>query len=77
MSDVYVQRNGEKVKLTSEELEEFSQRRADAAASVAEIAAAKEAQASARASAIAKLQELGLTVEEVKVAFGLEADSGD
>lgn len=38
-----------------------------------EIAAETQAKLDAKASAIAKLQELGLTVEEVSVAFGLEA----
>jgi hypothetical protein len=35
------------------------------------IAAAEEAKADAKASAISKLQALGLTIEEVEVAFGL------
>lgn len=39
----------------------------------AEIAAEAQAKIDAKASAIAKLQALGLTVEEVQVAFGLEA----
>ena len=39
----------------------------------AEIAAEAQAKVDAKASAAAKLQELGLTVEEVRVAFGLEA----
>ena len=39
----------------------------------AEIAAEKQAKEDAKASAIAKLKKLGLTVEEVQVAFGLEA----
>ena len=38
-----------------------------------EIAAEAQAKVDAKASAIAKLQELGLTVDEVKAAFGLEA----
>ena len=38
-----------------------------------EIAAEAQAKVDARASAVAKLQELGLTVDEVKAAFGLEA----
>lgn len=38
-----------------------------------EIAAEAQAKINARASAVAKLQELGLTVEEVSAAFGLEA----
>jgi hypothetical protein len=38
-----------------------------------EISAEAQAKVDAKASAIAKLQELGLTVEEVSVAFGLEA----
>jgi hypothetical protein len=38
-----------------------------------EIAAEAQAKIDAKASTIAKLQELGLTVEEVQVAFGLEA----
>ena len=33
-----------------------------------------QAKADARASAIRKLEALGLTVDEVKVAFGLEAE---
>lgn len=41
----------------------------------AEIAAEKQAVIDARQSAIAKLEALGLTVEEVKVAFGLSADA--
>jgi hypothetical protein len=39
----------------------------------AEIAAEAQAKVDARVSAVAKLQALGLTVEEVSVAFGLEA----
>lgn len=39
----------------------------------AEIEAQKLAAAETKASAIAKLEALGLTVDEVKVAFGLEA----
>ena len=38
----------------------------------AEMAAEKQAQIDAKASAISKLESLGLTLEEVKVAFGLE-----
>ena len=37
----------------------------------AEVAAKAEAKIDAKASAIAKLQALGLTVQEVEVAFGL------
>jgi len=37
----------------------------------AEIAAEAQSKVDARASAVAKLQALGLTVEEVQVAFGL------
>ena len=40
----------------------------------AEIAAEAQAKLDVRASAIAKLQALGLTVDEVLVAFGLSAD---
>jgi len=40
---------------------------------VAEIEAEKQAKLDAKASAVAKLQALGLTVDEVQVAFGLEA----
>jgi hypothetical protein len=36
-----------------------------------EVAAAEQAKIDAKASAISKLQALGLTVEEVEVAFGL------
>lgn len=39
----------------------------------AEIAAEEQAKIDAKTSAIEKLQALGLTVDEVKVAFGLEA----
>lgn len=39
----------------------------------AEIVAEAQAKLDAKASAVAKLQALGLTVEEVSVAFGLEA----
>jgi hypothetical protein len=39
----------------------------------AEIAAEAQAKIDAKASAIAKLQALGLTVDEVQVAFGLKA----
>ena len=39
----------------------------------AEIVAEAQAKLDAKASAIAKLEALGLTVEEVSVAFGLEA----
>ena len=39
----------------------------------AELAAKAQAQRDAKASAIAKLEALGLTVEEVEVAFGLKA----
>tara|TARA_S200002703_G_scaffold880_1_gene1544 strand:+ start:501 stop:764 length:264 start_codon:yes stop_codon:yes gene_type:complete len=37
-----------------------------------EIAAEAQAKADARASAVAKLEALGLTVEEVSTVFGLE-----
>jgi len=39
----------------------------------AEIQAEKQAREDAKVSAIAKLEALGLTVDEVQVAFGLEA----
>ena len=39
----------------------------------AEIVAEAQARVDARRSAIAKLEALGLTVDEVAVAFGLEA----
>ena len=39
----------------------------------AEIAAEAQAKEDARLSAIAKLEALGLTVDEVQVAFGLKA----
>lgn len=39
----------------------------------AEIAAEAQAKLDAKASAVEKLKKLGLTVEEVQVAFGLEA----
>jgi hypothetical protein len=39
----------------------------------AELAAKAQAKIDAKASAISKLQALGLTVEEVEVAFGLKA----
>ena len=39
----------------------------------AELQAEKQAKVDAKASAIAKLEALGLTVEEVEVAFGLKA----
>jgi hypothetical protein len=39
----------------------------------AEIDAEAQAKIDAKASAIAKLQALGLTVDEVQVAFGLKA----
>lgn len=38
-----------------------------------ELAAKAQAKIQAKASAIAKLEALGLTVEEVEVAFGLSA----
>lgn len=38
-----------------------------------ELAAKAQAKIDAKASAIAKLEALGLTVEEVEVAFGLSA----
>jgi len=40
----------------------------------AEIAAEAQARIDTKASAIAKLEALGLTVDEVQVAFGLNAD---
>ena len=39
----------------------------------AEIADEAQARVDAKASAVAKLQALGLTVDDVSVAFGLEA----
>jgi hypothetical protein len=39
----------------------------------AELAAEAQSKIDAKASAIAKLEALGLTVEEVEVAFGLKA----
>jgi hypothetical protein len=41
----------------------------------AKIAAEEQAKIDAKASTIAKLQALGLTPEEVKVAFGLEQET--
>ena len=38
----------------------------------AEIAAEQQARVDAKASAISKLEALGLTVDEIKEAFGLE-----
>jgi hypothetical protein len=38
-----------------------------------ELAAKAQAKVDAKASAIAKLEALGLTIEEVEVAFGLSA----
>ena len=40
----------------------------------AEIAGERQAKEDAKASAIAKLEALGLTVDEVQVAFGLVAE---
>jgi len=40
---------------------------------VAEIEAEKQAKVDAKASAVAKLEALGLSVDEIKEAFGLEA----
>lgn len=39
---------------------------------VAEIVAEKQAKIDAKSSAVAKLEALGLTVDEIKEAFGLE-----
>jgi hypothetical protein len=39
----------------------------------AEIAAEAQAKSDAKASAISKLQALGLTIDEVEAAFGLKA----
>jgi hypothetical protein len=39
----------------------------------AELAAKAQAKTNAKSSAIAKLEALGLTVQEVEVAFGLKA----
>jgi hypothetical protein len=41
----------------------------------AKIAADEQARVDAKASTIAKLQALGLTLEEVQVAFGLEQET--
>ena len=41
----------------------------------AEIAAEAKAKADAKASAIAKLEALGLTINEVEVAFGLKTEA--
>ena len=40
---------------------------------VAEIEAEKQAKVDAKASAVAKLEALGLSVDEIQEAFGLEA----
>ena len=40
---------------------------------LAEIEAEKQAKIDAKSSAVSKLEALGLTVEEIKEAFGLEA----
>lgn len=39
----------------------------------AEIAAEAQAKVDAKASAVSKLEALGLTIDEIKEAFGLEA----
>jgi hypothetical protein len=41
----------------------------------AKLAADEQARVDAKTSTIAKLQALGLTLEEVKVAFGLEQET--
>jgi hypothetical protein len=41
----------------------------------AKLAADEQARVDAKASTIAKLQALGLTLEEVQVAFGLEQET--
>lgn len=63
--------------LTAEEIAEREAFEAEIESANTELAAQEEAKADAKASAIAKLEALGLTLDEVKVAFGLEADSGD
>jgi hypothetical protein len=40
----------------------------------AEIAAEAQAKVDAKASAVSKLEALGLSVDEIKEAFGLEAN---
>ena len=56
---------GETPKPTEEELEDLWQE------VLAELQAKQQAKIDAKNSAISKLQALGLTVEEVQVAFGL------
>jgi hypothetical protein len=57
----------ETTKPTEEELEELWPE------VQAELAAKAQSKIDAKASAIAKLEALGLTIEEVEVAFGLSA----
>jgi hypothetical protein len=62
---IYVGIDGERVELTGDELAAF---KADRAAIQAEITAQKaeaEARVAARAKALAKLADLGLTAEEI------------
>lgn len=71
---IYVQVDGEKIEATGEQLDYIVSAMAETQAELQADLARKEAIETAKASAIAKLQELGLTVEEVKAAFGLEAE---
>ena len=70
---VYIQVNDQKREATPEELAQFEKDRAAFAEQQRLLEAERKAKAEARESAIAKLQKLGLTVDEVQAAFGLQA----
>ena len=73
-SKVRIGIDGQSVEVSGAELEEALKAQSTVMFMRNELESAQESTADAKASAIAKLQELGLTVEEVKAAFGLEAE---
>ena len=70
---VYYTLNGKRIEAKGDMKAQILADRAEAKAADEANAAEEQARAETKASAVAKLQALGLTVEEVQVAFGLEA----
>ena len=66
----YRTENGVQIELTDEEYEHSLEMWAEMKVQQAEVEAAKQAEADAKASAIAKLAALGLTEEEAKAIVG-------
>ena len=67
---IFVHRDGQRIELTGQALEDFLADRAQMQAEEAARQAEQEAKAAAKESALTTLQALGLTEEEIKALIG-------